>query len=112
MKIQIKYKDMHCQLAEQRFLTTIKILKKYETMQTQQDKLDFIDEINSLLPVVITETTKSIHIKPIIKMLNQTFLFCDEAEGVQVKSTSTTTKGVRICKVELLNIPKVGDCNG
>lgn len=112
MKIQIKYKDMHCHLAEQRFLTTIKILKKYETMKTQQDKLNFIDEINNLLPVLITETTKSIHIKPIIKMLNNTFLFCDDLEGVQVKSTSTTTKGTRICKVQLLNIPKVGECHG
>ena len=106
MEITVDYMKMQLDQSLERFNTCIDILNHYSELLNHEHKLAFLEELEAKLPITFKNVSENrIHVKPVINFLNKYFLFCDEFEGVQIHSKSTTIGGMRYRVTVLDNIP-------
>lgn len=106
MEIIIDYMKMQMDQSLERYNTCIDVLNHYSELLNHEHKLAFLEELEEKLPIKFHNVSETrIHVKPVINFLNKYFLFCDEDEGVQIHSKSTTIGGMRYRVTTLNNIP-------
>ena len=106
MRIKIDFTKMPVEGIMDRYKTCIEVMKRHQIQLNQSEKLLFINDLESHLPIKFEEISdNSIHVKPIIKALNRYFLFCDDADGVVCTSKSKSIQNKKYRVTELLNIP-------
>ena len=106
MEIIIDYTLMQMDQSLERYNKCIDILNHYSELLNHEHKLAFLEELEAKLPITFKNVSENrIHVKPLINFLNKYFLFCDEDEGVQIHSKSTTIGGMRYRVTVLDNIP-------